>query len=103
MKQILTHVTQKWRDILLVATAVLILSTILLVVYSVNQNNTSLAREQKLQQQNTMLEAQSKALAEDNQKHIDCIVKDLATPIPSDAKSRVITSPFSDCDIKFTQ
>lgn len=42
-------------------------------------------------------------LAEQNKAHIDCIIKDLATPIPPGAKNRVITHPQSFCGIIFTK
>lgn len=39
-----------------------------------------------------------------NKNHIDCIIKDLSTPLPAGAKSRVIdyqTRLQADCKIKF--
>lgn len=42
-------------------------------------------------------------IAEENQHHIDCIVKLFSTPLPVNAHSRVIKKPSSTCDIQFTQ
>lgn len=45
-------------------------------------------------------------LASDNKKHIDCIIKDLATPppkgTPPDAR-KYITNLETDCNIQFTE
>lgn len=39
-------------------------------------------------------------IASANQKHIDCIVKLFTTPLPPEARSRVIVNPATTCDIK---
>lgn len=47
---------------------------------------------------------QQNSIAKANKNHIDCIIKDLSTPLPSDKKSRVIdykTRLTADCKIKF--
>lgn len=77
-----------WRDALLVCTVLLITASLILITYGINQNN-------KLAMENKALAAQAK-------QHIDCIIKDLATPLPPGAKSRVITHPQSFCGIKFS-
>lgn len=43
-------------------------------------------------------------VAANNKNHIDCIIKDLSTPLPPGAKARVIdyqTRLSADCKIKF--
>lgn len=45
-------------------------------------------------------------LATQSKNHIDCIIKDLSTPLPAGAKARYIdyqTRLSADCRIKFTQ
>lgn len=83
MKKKLVVYKQSWRDILVVLTAVLVLGSLVLVGYGINQNNK---------------------LAGQAKDHIDCIIKDLSTPLPPGAKARVIdyqTRLSSDCKIKF--
>lgn len=82
MKLKIQEYTQHWRDVLLVLTVVFVLSSLVLISYSISQANN---------------------LAAKNKAHIDCIVKDLATPIPTGAKNRVIVNPLTDCNITFTK
>lgn len=42
-------------------------------------------------------------LAAQNKQHIDCIIKDLSTPLPAGSRSKYIENLSSDCHIKFTQ
>lgn len=90
------NVGNHWRDILVVLTAILMVSSVLLLAYGINQNN-------KLAAQTKKLAIQNKELADQNTQHINCIIKDLATPIPVNARGKVITNLSTDCDIKFTQ
>lgn len=46
---------------------------------------------------------QQNRIANQNKKHIDCIVKLLASPLPIGARARVLTNPSTTCNIKFTQ
>lgn len=41
-------------------------------------------------------------LAAQSKQHIDCIIKDLATPLPPGSRSKYITNLQSQCNIKFT-
>lgn len=41
-------------------------------------------------------------LANQNKKHIDCIVKLLASPLPPGSRARVLTNPSTTCNIKFS-
>lgn len=41
-------------------------------------------------------------IANANKRHIDCIVKLLASPLPAGARARVLTNPSTTCNIKFT-
>lgn len=82
MKTKIVIYKKHWRDMLVVLTAILVLGSLVLVGYGIRQN--------------TELAAQSK-------QHIDCIIKDLATPIPTGSKSRYIDNLQTDCKIKFTQ
>lgn len=75
MKNYVNKHVKHWRDILMILTALLVSVSLVLIAYTA---------------------AQSK-------QHIDCIVKDLATPLPENAKSRVIVNPLTSCGIKFTQ
>lgn len=42
-------------------------------------------------------------LASQSKQHIDCIIKDLATPLPQGSRSKYITDLQTDCNIKFVQ
>lgn len=83
MKNKVSYSIKNWRDILVVLTAILVLGSLVLVSYGIRQSNQLAAR---------------------STNHIDCIIKDLSTPLPADKKSRVIdyqTRLSSDCKIKF--
>lgn len=41
-------------------------------------------------------------LASQNKQHIDCIIKDLSTPLPQGSRSKYIQILSSECHIKFT-
>lgn len=96
MKQKIAKQISRWRDILMILTCVLVAASLILISFTVNKDNVLEAQNKALQIQNTNLAIQ-------NQNHIDCIIKDLGTPIPANAKSRIITNASTACDIKFTQ
>lgn len=41
-------------------------------------------------------------LAAQNKEHIDCIIKDLSTPLPQNSRSKYIDVLSNECHIKFT-
>lgn len=66
----------------MILTCVLVLSSLVLIAYSVGQ---------------------ARRLAVENKQYIACIGKDLATPLPPDKQHKVIENLYSTCDIKFTR
>jgi len=42
-------------------------------------------------------------IANQNKQHIDCIVKLFTTPLPPNARTRVITNPSGTCNINFSK
>lgn len=42
-------------------------------------------------------------IAAQNKQHIDCIIKDLATPLPQGSRSKYIENLSTDCNIRFTK
>jgi hypothetical protein len=85
MKQKLVDVKLHWRDILVVATALLVFGSLVLVAYGIHQNN---------------------ALSVKSNNHIDCIIRDLSTPQKAGTSHKYIdprSALTRDCHIKFTQ
>lgn len=95
MKNLVQKYTHKWRDILMVATGVLVLASLVLISYSISQAN-------KLAFQTKQLAIQNQELAQKNTEHINCIIKDLSVPRPPGANQKVIELLGKDCNIKFT-
>lgn len=73
----------------MVLTAALVLGSLVLISYSVNRANAAI----KLQN----------VIAAQNKQHIDCIIKDLATPQQPGTNHKFISDLSSQCNIKFTQ
>lgn len=95
MKEKIRVYSSHWRDILVVLTALLVLGSFLLLTYSVGQSN-------KLAAQTRELAIQNQAIAQKSTDHLNCIVRDLATPRPPGAGQKYIELVGKDCNIKFT-
>lgn len=65
----------------MILTAFLVLGSLVLISYSINQANR---------------------LSVQNKQHIDCIIKDLATPQKPGTQHKYISELSSQCNIKFT-
>ncbi len=89
MKQKIIEYKNNWRDVLVVATAVLVLASLVLVGFGINQNNK--------------LAAQNKQLASEAKQHLDCIIKLSETPLGVNDRAKFIDNLNNTCQIKFTQ
>ncbi len=88
-----------WRDWLVVATALLVLGSLILIGYGISQNN-------KLASQNKELAAENAQIAKQVNDHVDCILKASATPpppgTPASSRKYILQTLSDQCQIKFT-
>ncbi len=88
-----------WRDWMVVGTAVLVLSSLVLIGYGISQNN-------KLAAQNKELAAENANIAKQVNDHVDCILKATSTPPPPgtspNSRKYIVNALSSECQIKFT-